>query len=448
MNEEKNYCVYKHTCPNKKVYIGMTGNLAERWKRNGTGYSGQLFYRAILKYGWDNIKHEILEDNLTFKDACKKEIYYIKKYNSRNREYGYNIALGGQYTTLTKVKQYTIFGNFVCSYDSIVIAAKITGIDQSAISNAVNGLSKTAGGYLWTKFDEYLDNNKIPELSDLELTKINNIKIKQYDLSGNLLKIYDSLKEASVLCKIPQAIIYNVCIGKAYVAYNYVWRFENDNFSKYFNRFRISKSSKNSLKIYNQDNLKYSNIPIYQYNFDGTLNAIYKDIYDLVPYDDWRQYHIISCLYNKEDSCDGYVYRFKRDLEFEKNGYHRNCGENTRKICQFDFNKNLIMIYDSIADAQKETGALNIGECARGKRHHSGGFVWRYDGDSFDKYPLKRHYKTRPVCQYDIDKNFIKEYASISEAERELRITNISKGVKKICKTIGGYIWRYKEESD
>lgn len=90
------YIVYKHTCPNGKVYIGITGkNPSVRWN-NGNGYSqNTFFYRAIKKYGWQNIKHEILFDSLTKDEACKKEIELIAEYKSNQKEYGYNISSGG-----------------------------------------------------------------------------------------------------------------------------------------------------------------------------------------------------------------------------------------------------------------------------------------------------------------------------------------------------------------
>ena len=64
-----NYSVYKHTCPSGKVYIGITMQKPEiRWNK-GLGYKKQdYFYKAILKYGWDNIKHEVL-----YKDLSKAE---------------------------------------------------------------------------------------------------------------------------------------------------------------------------------------------------------------------------------------------------------------------------------------------------------------------------------------------------------------------------------------
>lgn len=90
------YTVYKHTCPNNKVYIGITCHtVSERW-RSGRGYRTQFFYRAIKKYGWHNIKHEILFENLTKEEAEAKEIELISVYRSNDKKYGYNIENGGQ----------------------------------------------------------------------------------------------------------------------------------------------------------------------------------------------------------------------------------------------------------------------------------------------------------------------------------------------------------------
>lgn len=89
--------VYKHTnLINQKNYIGITrydDNPNKRW-RNGTGYvENKIFFADIVKYGWDNFSHEILEENLTLEEAIEKEKYYIQLYNSTTE--GYNISAGG-----------------------------------------------------------------------------------------------------------------------------------------------------------------------------------------------------------------------------------------------------------------------------------------------------------------------------------------------------------------
>lgn len=91
------YCVYKHTAPNGKVYIGITCQKpSARWS-GGEGYKrNPLFYRAIQKYGWVNFKHEILFDGLTKEAACDMEIALIKSHDSTNPQKGYNNSTGGE----------------------------------------------------------------------------------------------------------------------------------------------------------------------------------------------------------------------------------------------------------------------------------------------------------------------------------------------------------------
>ena len=91
-----NYTVYIHTFPNKKVYIGITSlNPKYRFGRNGSNYNNTFVGNAIVKYGWNNINHKILYTNLTKEEAEAKEIELIAKYKSNQKEFGYNIANGG-----------------------------------------------------------------------------------------------------------------------------------------------------------------------------------------------------------------------------------------------------------------------------------------------------------------------------------------------------------------
>lgn len=96
---DKKYCIYKHTnIINNKVYIGLTSlSLVKRCGSNGNNYShSTYFYSAILKYGWNNFSHEILEENLTKQEAEEREKYYIQLYKSNNKEFGYNLTSGGE----------------------------------------------------------------------------------------------------------------------------------------------------------------------------------------------------------------------------------------------------------------------------------------------------------------------------------------------------------------
>ena len=55
--------------------------------------------------------------------------------------------------------------------------------------------------------------------------------------------------------------------------------------------------------------------------------------------------------------------------------------------------------------------------------------------------------KRLPVEQFDLNGNFIYTWDSITEAEKELKIYNISAACKGKVSTAGGYIWKYKIEN-
>ena len=95
------YIVYMHTTPSGKRYIGITSQTVERRWQKGFGYAygdNDYFFNAIKKYGWDNIKHEILFTGLTKSEAEEKEIELIAKYNTTSRDCGYNRETGGHAT--------------------------------------------------------------------------------------------------------------------------------------------------------------------------------------------------------------------------------------------------------------------------------------------------------------------------------------------------------------
>ena len=70
-------------------------DIEKRWGIDGYNYRTQYVYRAIIKYGWGNIEHNIIKSNLTKDEACETEKYLIALYHSNNAKYGYNCTSGG-----------------------------------------------------------------------------------------------------------------------------------------------------------------------------------------------------------------------------------------------------------------------------------------------------------------------------------------------------------------
>lgn len=94
---DKEYSIYIHTNTlNGKKYIGTTkANVKVRWN-NGDGYKSQKdFYEDIQEIGWDNFSHEIIYENLTKIEADKLEKDLIDKYDTTNKNKGYNKRRGG-----------------------------------------------------------------------------------------------------------------------------------------------------------------------------------------------------------------------------------------------------------------------------------------------------------------------------------------------------------------
>jgi len=56
--------------------------------------------------------------------------------------------------------------------------------------------------------------------------------------------------------------------------------------------------------------------------------------------------------------------------------------------------------------------------------------------------------KRLQVGQFDLNGNFIYNWDSITQAEKELKIYNISAACKGKVVTAGGYIWKYKTKKD
>lgn len=86
-----NYCVYKHTFPNGKVYIGITNDTNRRWD-DGFGYQeNKKMFRDIVLYGWRNISHEIIKNGICKAEATALERSMIRSYCNNGKENVYNI---------------------------------------------------------------------------------------------------------------------------------------------------------------------------------------------------------------------------------------------------------------------------------------------------------------------------------------------------------------------
>lgn len=112
-----NYCVYKITFPNNKLYIGLTNNFIHRMVQHKSNKKQSKLTNAIKKYGFENCKKEIIACCLTKKEACEIEMFLIQKHNTING--GYNITIGGELSPMLTPSVYEKLLITVKTEDSI-----------------------------------------------------------------------------------------------------------------------------------------------------------------------------------------------------------------------------------------------------------------------------------------------------------------------------------------
>ena len=217
----KTWKVYIHINKiNNKKYIGITSenNPNKRWK-NGAGYKKQIFYNAIQKYGWNNFQHKILYQNLTETEAKQKEIELIALYNTNNNLYGYNQTKGGDSLPEKSIELKSKISQSLKKYYQTK-----AGIQQR------KQISQKRKQYYATHDNPFKGKKHLEETKKIMSTKAkqrganNKIKIQMFNLQGQLIKIFESKKDAlqylNVVCytSLNKAIKYN----KQYK--NYYWK--------------------------------------------------------------------------------------------------------------------------------------------------------------------------------------------------------------------------------
>ena len=257
----ESYCLYVHTSPCGKKYVGITSKEPEKRWSNGRGYRGSYFSRAIKKYGWENFKHEVVLTGLSKDEAIDAEREYIKTLNTTDRAVGYNISLGGEVPANNiadleqyrlkqslsshnawcggkcktskhkiapfnreskyrkKVFQYDSLGNLVCVHESVCAAASSLGVCKMTVSEACNKTGRTCKGFV-LKFE----NDSF--LADGKRGSWQSLPVVQMDIDGNVLNRFDSASlAAKSLGRSTSCTILDACKGRQITAYGYRWSF-------------------------------------------------------------------------------------------------------------------------------------------------------------------------------------------------------------------------------
>lgn len=229
---KNNYKVYMHITPSGKMYIGMTRQSLTKRFDNGRGYKNcYRFAKAIKKYGWENIKHILIKDNLTEEEAKAMEISLISKFDTTNNKNGYNCSVGGNIPNIT---------NETRRKRSELAKGRIL---SEKVKNKIRESNKNKFVSLETR-KRMSESHKGKKLSKETIEKMKNAhkgrkcskqwienankrkykKVEMYDMNNNYIKTFNSIKEA---CEQTGAKAGNItkCIqGQRKSCAGYMWK--------------------------------------------------------------------------------------------------------------------------------------------------------------------------------------------------------------------------------
>ena len=205
---------------------------------------------------------------------------------------------------------------------------------------------------------------------------------------------------------------------------------------------------------YDYDGLKNEEKPVIMYDlFCNKINE-FNSISEASDYSGIDNSSISACALKHKDiySARNYIWRYASQPLTDDEIIELN--QRYRGVWQYDFDGCLINEFYRPHEAAKyientfniTANGANIVSCMCGKKKSAYDYVWRYRGDSFDKYELPI---IKNVEQYSLDGKYIATYekAVIASNETKISINAIRSCCRGTCKTGDGYIWCYKGDS-
>lgn len=186
---------------NQKIYIGVHKTQLSKFdgylgngifvnKPSSYKFARTPFEMAVAKYGPDSFIRATIKEFETEQEALDLEKELVDL-NFIKRKDTYNVTLGGGYPPNKKVEvhKYSLTGEYIESFESIKEASFATkGVKSINIArSAKDPKNAQAGGFLWSY-------DKVDRLETYELYNKPK-RIGQYDLDGNLIKIYETVRE-------------------------------------------------------------------------------------------------------------------------------------------------------------------------------------------------------------------------------------------------------------
>ena len=179
-------------------------------------------------------------------------------------------------------------------------------------------------------------------------------KIAQYDLTGNILKIWKNTKTASEELNITFSRITDCCRGKTKRAGIYIFRYIIDN--------KI---------IYKIEGLYMFG----QYSLDGNFIKLWNSTHEIENELGINSKYVMDCGNNKRNKVDNYIFI----KIFDSKNIQPSIS--IKKYNRYDKNGIYIDSFISLQDIKDKLNInpYNISRCISGKLNSYKGFIWKYE---------------------------------------------------------------------
>jgi hypothetical protein len=233
--------VYTYTRLDKDevFYVGIGSD--SNYKRAKNKSLRTDYFKKIINKS--KCRLNIVFDNITWEEACQKEIELIALYGRKDLGKGalINFTDGGEgrkgsQNRITPTYQIDLEGNIMKEWINIETICKELKIHRQALYAALNGKVLTCNKFIWLYKEKYSSCKVDDILLKLEKEKVrreNNptpgkkpIPVLQYDLNNNFIAEYNSVTEASKKT-LTRCSCITQCVNPKYnrtTANNFIWK--------------------------------------------------------------------------------------------------------------------------------------------------------------------------------------------------------------------------------
>lgn len=199
---------------------------------------GSWGYKVIrltaLNQSKDFLVHRLVAMTFIDNPAGKTQVNHIdgNKLNNRvdnlewvtpseNIQHAYDTGLISYYDKnhqFNPVYQFDLDGNFIQEWENMAAAGRALNINRASISQCCTKGRNSAGGYLWSY-------SKTCDPKPLKFSRRHTNGVNQYDLDGNFINHYPSIKEAALSTGLNAKRISDCCAGKQDTTNSFKWEY-------------------------------------------------------------------------------------------------------------------------------------------------------------------------------------------------------------------------------